>query len=366
VVAPRPIHSLFTKQQGASLAHGGMLPGMPLPDVDRVILGGWQLAVGHGRDCDDGLAVLESHYAAGFRVLDCADIYSGVEALIGRFAAAHGLAPAQLRVHTKYVPDLSDLSSLGPADVRAAVERSCTRLGRDTLDLVQFHWWDYAVPRYLDALEALVTLQHEGRVRAIGLTNVDSSRLREIVAYGIPVAALQTQYSLLDRRPRGPVSDVAAEYGIELLAYGSVAGGLLSDRHLGAADIGSSDHENRSLTKYRLIVDELGGWEALQELLRALRDVANEVGLDVASVASAWVLQQPHVRACIVGIRSHRHVAALTRLRDSAPLAAEQLARLERARSRYPEVPGDVYDLERDRDGRHGRIMKYGLNRASA
>jgi aryl-alcohol dehydrogenase-like predicted oxidoreductase len=284
-----------------------MLLRMPLPYVDRVILGCWQLARGHGRDVEDAMDVLEAHYAAGFRVFDCADIYTGVEASIGAFARAHALGPADLRVHTKYVPDLADLATMRPSDVERAVDRSRARLGRDTLDLVQLHWWDDAVPGQLDVLATLTTLQERGAVRAIGLTNVDGKRLREVAAAGVTVASVQTQYSILDRRPATDLTPVAAANGVDLLCYGSVAGGLLSDRYLGRSDVGAV-HENRSLTKYRLIVEEAGGWHALQALLAALREVADELGADVAQVASGWCLRQRGVRACIVGIRSTRHV----------------------------------------------------------
>ncbi len=338
---------------------------MALAYVDRVILGCWQLAQGHGREVEEPSEVLEVHYRAGFRVFDCADIYTGVEHAIGEFTRTHGVRPEDLRVHTKFVPDLAALPTLGPDDVERAVERSCARLRRERLDLVQFHWWDYEVPGYLEALAALHELQRQGRILAIGLTNFDARKLGEVLAHGVPIASIQCQYSLLDRRPRGDLSEVASRYGVDLLCYGSLAGGLLSDRYLGRGDLGD-EHENRSLTKYRLILEEAGGWHALQALLRELRAVADARGSDVASVASSYCLTQRGVRACIVGIRSRRHVSKLVELRDAAPLSDSELGRLEAVRARFPEVPGQVFELERDRGGRHGRVMKYALNEERA
>ena len=335
---------------------------MPLPYLDRVVVGCWQLAAGHGTNVEDGATVLEAYAGAGFRVFDAADIYTGVEALLGEFVAAHGLA-GEVRVHTKLVPDLAELPTLSADDVARAVDRSLARLRVDALDLVQFHWWDLAVPGYLQALDALAEQRRQGKVREIGLTNFDRTRLAEILAHGIPVASLQAQASLLDRRTRGALADLAAVRGVDLLAYGSVAGGLLSDAWLDRPAPDGTP-ENRSLVKYLLIVDELGGWDALQALLRELRDVADARGSDVATVASAWCLQQPGVRACIVGVRSRRHLSRHLELRHALTLSDAELARLERARAAFPEVPGEVYALERDRDGRHGRVMKYGLNEA--
>ena len=336
---------------------------MPLPYLDRVILGCWQLAEGHGANAEDGMAVLDAYAAAGFRVFDAADIYAGVEALLGHFIAAHGLAD-EVRVHTKLVPDLAALPTLTADDVARAVDRSLARLRVPALDLVQLHWWDLGVPGYLGALEALVDQRQQGKVREIGLTNFDRTRLAEILDHGIPVASLQAQVSLLDRRTRGAFADLAAAHGVDVLAYGSVAGGLLSDAWLGrSAPAGTP--ENRSLVKYLLVVEELGGWDALQTILRELRAVADALGSDVATVASAWCLRQPGVRACIVGIRSRRHLARHLELRHVLTLEDAEVLRLERARAAFPEVAGGVYALERDRDGRHGRVMRYGLNEAA-
>ena len=336
---------------------------MPLPYLDRVIVGCWQLAAGHGRDAEDGAAVLEAYLAAGFRVFDAADIYTGVEALLGDVISAHGLQ-REARLHTKLVPDLGALPTLTADDVARAVDRSLARLRVDALDLVQFHWWDLGVPGYLEALTALDDQRRAGKLRAIGLTNFDRPRLAEILDRGIPVASLQTQVSLLDRRTQGAFAELAEGRGVDLLAYGSVAGGLLSDAWLGRpAPVG--EPENRSLVKYLLIVDEAGGWPALQALLRELRAIADDRGSDVATVASAYCLRQPGVRACIVGVRSRRHLARHLELRHVLDLSDDEVERLERARAAFPEVPGEVYALERDREGRHGRVMKYGLNRVA-
>ncbi|MEM9199195.1 MAG: aldo/keto reductase, partial [Pseudomonadota bacterium] len=124
--------------------------------ISRLLKGGWQLAGDHGpvehaRAVDDMLAFVD----AGITCFDCADIYTGVEELIGAFLARLAKergaeARAQVKVHTKYVPDIASLATLQPADVAAVIDRSLLRLGVDRLDLVQFHWWDYAMPGWLE------------------------------------------------------------------------------------------------------------------------------------------------------------------------------------------------------------------------
>jgi aryl-alcohol dehydrogenase-like predicted oxidoreductase len=335
---------------------------MPLPPIDPIVLGCWQLAEGHGHEVEERPAVLEAYLEAGFRAFDVADIYTGVEALLGEVLAAHGASDA-VRVHTKLVPDLAELPLLGSDDVRRMIDRSRKRLRKERLELVQFHWWDNAVPGALKVLETLQSLRDEGAIAGIGVTNFAATDLADFAAEGIPIDSVQVQVSLIDRRSRGAFSELAAEHGIDLLAYGSVAGGLLREAWLDQ-DAPAEPHENRSLTKYLLMVRELGGWGALQDLLRALDTVARRHASDVASVASAWVLAQPGVRAAVVGIRSRRHLARHSALRRGFTLEPEDVAALEAVRRRYPEIPGPVYALERDRSGPHGRIMKYGLQEA--
>ena len=121
-------------------------------EISRVIRGGWQLAGGHG-PVDEAAAIedMTASCDAGIVTFDCADIYTGVEELIGRFrvvyAARRGKAAlARLKIHTKFVPDLHMLARVDRGYVQSVIDRSLQRLGQERLDLVQFHWWDYAVP----------------------------------------------------------------------------------------------------------------------------------------------------------------------------------------------------------------------------
>jgi aryl-alcohol dehydrogenase-like predicted oxidoreductase len=334
--------------------------------ISRVIRGGWQLAGGHG-PIDRATAVddLIAAFDAGVFTFDCADIYTGVEELIGemrsRLIATRGKEGArQLRVHTKFVPDFDILPSISRRDVEAIIDRSLRRLKVDTLDLVQFHWWDYAEPRWLDALRALDDLRRDGKVRHIGGTNFDTAHVRQILDAGIPLVSMQTQYSLIDHRPEHSLAALCGAHRVGLLCYGSVAGGFLSDRWLGAKEP-LGPFANRSLTKYKLMIDEFGGWTLFQELLAALRRIADRHQVDVATIASSAVLTRPGVAAVIVGATSRAHLS------ENSAIAATRLTPADRAEiaaitSRRLGPKGDVYELERDRGGRHGLIMKYNLS----
>lgn len=333
-------------------------------DIARLVNGGWQLAAGHdltGGSSDNVLDQLERLVDAGFTTFDCADIYTGVEELLGRLVArldSRGLDRDSVQIHTKFVPDLDFLGRLTPRDVERTIDRSLRRLGVEELDLVQFHWWDYEMPGYVEAARALDELRRRGKIRHLGVTNFDREHLQHIVHAGVEIAAHQCQYSLLDQRPASDLEAFCRAHGIHLLAYGTVAGGFLAERWLGQEAPG--DFETRSQVKYRLMVDEAGGWDHLQRLLRALREIANAHQTTPTAIAIRWTLDRPRVAAAIVGSRSDRHLAANRAVFDLR-LTDDDRRRLDEivADAKGPEGP--VFALERVPDGRHARIMKTGL-----
>ena len=332
--------------------------------ISCLLKGGWQLAVGHGTlDAADALADMDRFVDAGITTFDCADIYSGVEALIGKWLKRRGAGSnaRPVQVHTKYVPDLDRLVTHSRADVIRGIDRSLARLGVDSLDLVQLHWWDYDVPGYVEAAAWLDEMCRAGKVRHIGLTNFDRQRLGEVVAAGIPIVSHQVQYSVLDRRPAEAMAAFCAQHGIGLLCYGALAGGFLSNRYLRRA-VPASPLENRSLVKYRLIIDEFGGWEDFQNMLTSLDVVATRHGVGIGAVAIRWVLDQPGVSGVIVGARNVRHLDE-TISACALALDADDHAEIARAQAASCGPSGEVYGLERVKGGLHASVMRYTLNR---
>jgi aryl-alcohol dehydrogenase-like predicted oxidoreductase len=330
--------------------------------IPRLIRGGWQLAGDHGqvlaeRAVDD-MALFAQ---AGLNTFDCADIYTGVEELIGQYR----LRDPSLQVHTKFVPDLALLHQVDEAYVRGVHQRSLQRLHAQRLDLVQFHWWDYAAGGMVDAARHLLTLQREGSLRLIGATNFNTEQTARMLDAGIPVVSMQVQYSLLDRRPSGPMAALCAQSGMQLLCYGTLAGGFLTSAWLGQSEPALESLSNRSLIKYKLVIDDFGGWALFQDLLQALAQIAQRHGVALSSVATRWVLEQPQVAAAIVGARYASHLPQMLEV-FSLQLDQRDHDALASVLGRTQALAGDVYDLERDRQGRHGRIMKYNLNQTAA
>ena len=329
--------------------------------ISRLIKGGWHLAGDHGViERQQAIEDMARFVETGITTFDCADIYTGVEQLIGDFRDAHPSLAPRVQIHTKFVPDLSDLRSVDRSYVERVVDRSLQRLGVERLDMVQFHWWDLSVARYVETALELDRLRQAGKIARLALTNFDTAHLREIVSAGVPIVAHQLQYSLVDDRPGIRMVDFCREQGIELLCYGTVLGGFLSERWLHQPEPRGT-LPNRSLVKYKLIIDDFGGWDLFQELLQVLATAAAKHGTDIATIASRAMLDRPQVAAVIVGAINTAHLSAHEQI-GSIELDAEDLGAIA-AVTDYRRGPrDDVYILERDRTGRHGQIMKYQLS----
>jgi aryl-alcohol dehydrogenase-like predicted oxidoreductase len=283
---------------------------------------------------------LERLVDKGYTTLDFADHYGDAELFYGQLMARLGkrgpeTAPS-VSGFTKWVPSASAMTR--PV-VEAAVRRSLKRMKVSRLDLMQFHWWDYSDKRYLDALRQLSALRDEGLIREIGLTNFDTETTRAILEAGIPIVSSQTQFSVIDSRPiDGGLAALCEERDVKILAYGVLAGGLLSDKWLGAAEPKyKSDLPYTSHRKYFMgTVRPWGDWSLFQELLRTLKAVGEKHGdASISVVSMAWVLRQPAVGGVIVGLRAGlsdhadenaRAVALATELTeaDLAAIAAVQ------------------------------------------
>jgi aryl-alcohol dehydrogenase-like predicted oxidoreductase len=329
--------------------------------VPPVIAGAWQLSEGHSSRTVDRASLFAAWdllAANGCDTLDCADIYTGVETLIGEYRAAR---PHQrVQVHTKFVPDRDALAQVDRTYVTRIVDRSLERLRTDALDLVQFHWWRYEVPGMIEVAGFLDDLRRAGKIRHLALTNTNASQTNTLLDAGIPLVATQVQYSVLDRRPAAQLAPLAQRRGMHLLCYGSLAGGFLDNAWRGESEP-QGTLENRSLTKYRLVIDDCGGWNALQRVLNTLGDIAERYGVGIANVAQRWVLDQPGTGAVIVGFRSEAS-ARRTLQTLTLTLTPDDHAHLASVLHDLPMPAGDVYDAERDPRSAHAGIIKYNLN----
>ncbi|WP_413989608.1 aldo/keto reductase [Labrys okinawensis] len=271
--------------------------------ISRIVTGLWQVAdMERGGTLLDPVAsaqVMAGYADAGFDTFDMADHYGSAEVITGEFLAQERLAGRRhATAFTKWCPSPGPMTA---EVVRAGVERSLERMRLDSIDLLQFHWWTFEHPGYLDAMRELAKLREEGLIRHLGVTNFDTDHLRVLKGEGIPVISNQVSFSVLDRRASEEMSAFCLANGIRLLAYGTLAGGLLSERWLGQPE--PDEIADWSKMKYRRFVEAIGGWGAYQRILATLRQVADKHRASIANVATRWVLDQPAVAAVIVGAR---------------------------------------------------------------
>ncbi|WP_419163760.1 aldo/keto reductase [Candidatus Palauibacter sp.] len=284
-------------------------------------------------------AAMDACAEAGFTTFDMADHYGSAEEIAGVCAARRG---GDVQLLTKWTPEPGPHTS---ATVREAVDRSLERLRAAAIDLLQFHAWRYADPSWLDCLFVLQELKEEGLIRHLGLTNFDAAHLDMVLNTGIKVVSNQICCSLLDGRASGAMTEVCVRHGVQLLAYGTLAGGLLTEAWLGADDPGPEGVKTWSEMKYRRFVEAAGGWERLQPLLAAIRAVAEKHGVSMANVAARAVLDRPAVAGVIIGARLGRseHIADNLRL-ASLRLDAEDREVLAVASGAMDPIPGDCGD----------------------
>jgi len=334
-----------------TLAENARFAFTPDLTICRVLNGMWQVSGGHGRiDPTAAVATMFAYHDAGFTTWDLADHYGPAEDLIGAFrrqlAARHGEARlGEIQAFTKWVPHPGAMTRRFVED---AIDVSLRRMGVDRLDLLQFHWWDYGDRRYLDALKHLADLCDEGKIRHIALTNFDTERLAVIVDYGIRIVSNQVQYSLVDQRPAARMAAFCAAHGITLLTYGTLLGGLLSEAWLGRAEPSRGSLATISQQKYKNMIDAWGGWALFQQMLSALKGIADEHGATIATVGLRGMLDRPAVSGVIVGARLGLadHIADNSRVFDLT-LPPDDLAALEPvlAQSRdLMQVIGDCGD----------------------
>jgi aryl-alcohol dehydrogenase-like predicted oxidoreductase len=338
-----------------------LVPGY---SISRIINGCWQLSEGHSLqsplDFKDVMRAFHMLVEQGFTTFDCADIYTGVEEFIGKFVKELKRSGTDdtIQIHTKYVPDINLLSAVDYAYTEKIIDRSLTRLNREVLDVVQFHWWDYDTPGCLETAGHLSRLREKGKIRHIGVTNFDTEHFSEMVEAGIPVASFQTQYSMFDRRPEKKLRDYCQKKGVALLCYGTLSGGFLSERWLGKTN---RQPETRSQVKYSQVIEDTLGWDGFQELLILLADIAQKYGATISNVATQYILNQPDVGAAIVGVRNSRHTAANAQT-FTFTLDATDMKTIRSYLDKYPILEGEPFELERTPGCKYRNIMKMNLN----
>jgi aryl-alcohol dehydrogenase-like predicted oxidoreductase len=270
--------------------------------------------------------LLDAFVDAGFNLVDTADSYSRwvtgheggeSETVIGRWIASRGHHD-DVVIATKVGSD----KGLGRRCLRKdyivqAAEASLRRLQVDAIDLYQSHWDDESTS-FDETLEAYATLIAQGKVRAIGASNLSAERLQQALDVsarsGLPrYMTLQPPYNLYDRATfEGPLADLCIREGIGVISYFALAAGFLTGKYRSEADFAKSAR-GAGMSKY---LNSRG-----LRILAALDQVAADTRATPAQVALAWLVGRPGLTAPIASATSVEQLGELiaaTRLRLSA------------------------------------------------
>lgn len=317
-----------------------LAPGL---EISRVLTGLWQVAdmekEGAALEIERAADHLDAYATNGFTTFDMADHYGSAELIAGAVLKRHPAGHRPL-AFTKWCPEPGPMT----ADiVRRGVQDRLDRLGVDRVDLLQFHWWTFEHPAWLDALHEMAELREQGLIGEIGLTNFDAAHLGVALADGIPVVSNQVSFSLIDRRASGPLSELCLKSGVRLLAYGTLCGGFLSQRWLGKPE--PTEIADWSGMKYRRFIETAGGWDAYQGILAAAAEIAEKHNVSISNVATRWVLEHEAVAGVIIGARlgESEHRADNAKL-FSFSLDADDRAHLDKAFAGTRAIPGDCGD----------------------
>ena len=260
--------------------------------------------------------ILNSFLEEGFSLVDTADVYPrwvpGNEG--GESETIIGNWMRQRRNRDKVVIATKVGSEMGPGRkglskdyILRAAEDSLKRLQTDYIDLYQSHYDDPQTP-VGETLEAYAQLIKEGKVRAIGASNLTPERLRESLAVsrekGLPrYESLQPLYNLYDReRFESLFAKLCREEGLGVITYYSLASGFLAGKYRSKDDLGKSVRGAKAAG----YLNERG-----LRILAALDEAAKEYGMEPATVALAWIMAQPGITAPIASATSIPQLKAL-------------------------------------------------------
>jgi aryl-alcohol dehydrogenase-like predicted oxidoreductase/enamine deaminase RidA (YjgF/YER057c/UK114 family) len=314
-------------------------------EISPIITGLWQIA-----DMERGGKTLDPQVASKhmkmyldneFSTFDMADHYGSSEIIAGIFKKEFQVKN-NVQLFTKWVPKPGKISR---ENARAAVQKALDRMQVASIDLLQFHAWYYPDPSWLDGLFYLKELKEEGLIKQIGVTNFDAAHLRIALASGIPIISNQVCHSLIDTRASQNMAELCKEYNVQLLAFGTLAGGFLTDRWLGKSEPTIDDLSTWSQMKYKRFIDAAGGWELYQNLLQTVKVIADKHQVSIANISSRYILENPIVAAVIIGARlgENEHTSDNKRTLEVV-LESTDVDAIKKAQNLLKIIPGDCGD----------------------
>jgi aryl-alcohol dehydrogenase-like predicted oxidoreductase len=255
---------------------------------------------GRGIEHDEAFAIMDRAWAAGIHWFDTGDAYGGgsSERWIGEWIAERGERPQlTTKVYHSTVGNPDDVG-LAPERIRRQLESSLRRLGVERVELYLAHEPDQSVP-IGETIGCFAELQAEGLIGAWGLSNYTDAELREAFGFGTP-ALVQDSFSLLDRDDERDVLPLCAERGIAYVPFGPLAGGWLTGKYRRGEGFPEGSRMTQRPGGYVRYVDD-----RVFDALEAFEQEAQERGVDMATLAFAWVLARCDGAVCGPNRASH-------------------------------------------------------------
>jgi aryl-alcohol dehydrogenase (NADP+) len=310
--------------------------------VSRLCLG----TMTFGYQCDEAtsFAILDAAYEAGITFLDTADVYPlGAPAeLFGRTEEIVGRWMGERR--ERFIVATKCFFRTGPSpwdtgnsrkNIMRAIEASLRRLDTDYVDLYQVHSWDPQTP-IDETLSALDDLVRSGKVRYVGCSNVLAYQLARSIGRSEVLGvtrfeSVQPRYNLLFRENERELFPLCDDESIAVIPYNPLAGGFLTGKHRsGAPTEGTRFTLGHAAGRYQ----ERYWHERMFASVEAIRQLAEDAGIPMATLAVRWVLANPVITSPIIGASRPEQLAASIAALDS-PLDPELRARLDELTDEY-------------------------------
>jgi len=272
-------------------------------------MGTWQAgkAMWAGINDDDSIKAIQTAFNEGITAFDTAEVYGNghSEKILGEALAGIRdksiIASKVFSNHLKY------------DQVIAACNRSLKNLNTDYIDLYQIHWPSGSMGSKVvpieETMRAMNDLKEQGKIRAIGVSNFSSTQIKEASQYG-EIVSLQPPYSLFWRHVESDAMPFCVENNISILAYSSMAQGILTGKFEKDHQFLKSDHRKNN----RLFAPE--NFKRVQDALAQLLPIAERNSLSLGQLALAWVIAQPNTCA-IAGARNAGQVIQNVKAADA-------------------------------------------------
>ncbi|MBW8883708.1 MAG: aldo/keto reductase, partial [Planctomycetia bacterium] len=262
----------------------------------------------------------------GINFLDTANVYNAgkTEQIVGRILTGRR---AKIVLASKVgikMGDRPDEQGLSPAAIRKAIDDSLRRLQTDYVDLYYLHQPDYSTPLE-DSLAAMHELVQAGKVRYVAASNYASWQISRMLWLADkngwqPIVAVQPMYNLLARRIETELLPCCRDFGLALVPYNPLAGGLVSGKHQAAAPIPGTRFERMPLYRDRY-------WHAQNfAAVERLKQIAKAAERSIVELAIGWLLAQSAVTSVILGVSSMDHLTAALTAAEQPPLPPEILS----------------------------------------